>query len=226
MRQQLAACLIVLTASAVPAYAVTLTANGGFEVAGSGGATDSDAWEEFAGGAAGTISERTSTNPASGGFAHFVRAIGSDTAGAAAGVTQNSIADVGLGSLAEGSVVSGSFDADLFLGPGGVAFAEFSILDGGGAIVATTGPVALADTLPGYETYTLAPLVVPAFGAAPADTFAAFLNINVAAGAFDGSLAEATIDNVEVTGELAIPEPTSAVLAGMVALGLVARRRR
>lgn len=225
MRQQLAALSILFAAATSPLYAVTLTLNGGFEDAGVGGATDSDVWEEFAGGAAGTLSERDSTNPASGSWAHHVVAVGSPTAGAAAGVTQNSIANAGFPSLAEGSVISGSFDADLFLGPGGVAFAEFSVLNGVGAVVATTGPVMLTDNLPGYETYNLAPLVVPAFGASPNDVYAAFLNINVAAGAFDGSLSEAYIDNVEVTGAV-IPEPTALALMGVAAVGAAIRRRR
>lgn len=225
MRQQLAALSVVLAALATPLYATTLTGNGGFEVAGGGGATDSDLWEEFAGGLPGTLSERDSTNPASGSWAHHIVAIGDVTAGASAGITQNTITDVGLPSLQEGTAVTASFDADLFLGVAGVAFGEFSVLNGDGSIVATTGPVALADTLPGYEPYTLPPLLVPAFGPGPNSVYAAFLNINVAAGAVDGSLADAFVDNVEVIGEL-IPEPTTAALAGVVAFGLVTRRRR
>ncbi|MEO0586877.1 MAG: PEP-CTERM sorting domain-containing protein [Planctomycetota bacterium] len=217
-----AACVFL---SAGTAQAAPLTGNGGFEVAGALGATDSDEWGEFAGGAPGTLSERDSSNPASGQWAHHVVALGSPTAGAAAGITQNSIDVTGGISLDAGTVVSGTFEADLMLGPGGVAFAEFSILNGIGAIVATTGPVALTDTGPGYETYNLSALNVPAFGASPNDTFAAFLNLNVAAGAFDGSVAEAYFDNVSVNGTL-VPEPASLALLALGGLAVAGRRRR
>ncbi|MEM1304799.1 MAG: PEP-CTERM sorting domain-containing protein [Planctomycetota bacterium] len=225
IRTALSLAAVVCLAAALPGSAVAdpLTGNGGFEA---GTATDSDLWSEFAGGAAGSLSERDGTNPASGSFAHRVLALGDDGLGASAGITQNSVADVGFLSLAPGSVVSGSFDADLILGPGGVAFAEFSILNGIGALVATTGPVALTDTGPGYETYNLAPLVVPGFGPAPADVYAAFLNLNVAAGAFAGASAEAFFDNVSVDGTTVVPEPTTAALVAIVGMGLAVRRRR
>ncbi len=197
---------------------VGIQTNGGFEL---GSGADSDGWEEVAGGPAGTVSERFFGMAASGDYSHRISAVGDDTAGASAVLIQNTQFN-GLDSLAPGSSVSLSFDAATNFGPGGVGFYVLRVLDASGAIVADTGLQNLAAT-GGYQSYSTAALTVPAFGAAPSDYYAAFVEISVAAGAFDGSSAEAFIDNVVISGTV-VPAPGA---LGMLALGgLVAGRRR
>lgn len=207
------------------AFADLLSGNPGFETAGGGGATDSDLWNEFAAGAAGTLSERDSSNPFAGSFAHHLLAIGDDTQGATAGINQNSIADVGFLSLQENTTVSAEFQWNGNLGPGGVAFGALRILNGVGAIVADTGLVALPNTGGSYQLVSLGSLNVPAFGGGDNDTYAAFLEINVSAGAFAGSTSEGYVDNVNVQG-LVVPEPTAATLLCVGFAGMLIRRRR
>ncbi len=203
----------------------TVIGNGGFETAGMS-ATDSDLWNEFSGGAAGTLSERDTNiaNAFDGASSHHIVAIGADMVGAAAGINQNSVADGGLLSLDEGTDLTASFFWNGNLGPGGVAFAALRILDGTGAVVADTGLINLPNTM-GYTMQTLPTLTVPAFGAAPADTYAAFFEVSVAAGAFDGSFAEGFVDGVDVQGSV-VPEPASAGLVGALCIGMLIRRRR
>lgn len=209
--------------AAAPAFADNLTGNPGFEMPGLT-AADSNQWTANSGGPAGTLSQRDSSNPRSGNWAHNIVAVGSDAAGAGAGITQNSIADAGLLSLAPGSSVSLSFYGNYNFGPGGVGFYALRILNGAGAIVADTGLQTIANSTNGYQLFTSPSLTVPAFGAAPDDTYAAFVEISVAAGAFSGSTASAFIDDVDVQGTV-IPAPASLALMGG-GLALVGRRRR
>ena len=185
-----------------------LAANGGFE---SGTGADSDNWNEFSGGAAGTASARSSNSPLAGGWSHELNAVGSDGAGAFAGINYNSIADGGFASLAESSVVNLTFDAETNFGPGGVGFYALRILNSDGGIVADTGLQNLAPS--GTNSYDIS-INVPLFDAAPNDTYAAFVEIVTNAGGFDGSEAFARVDNVVLTGTL-VPAP-----AGLAALGL------
>lgn len=218
---------LLVTTLAFPANAANLAGNAGFEVAGVGGATDSDLWTEFSGGPAGTLSERDGTMPFAGSFAHHLVAAGDPTAGASAGINQNSIADVGLPSLKPGSALSASFEWKSSYGPGGVGNAFLRILNGVGAIVADTGAIPLPDTAGAYAAQATPGLIVPAFGAAPNDTYAAFLEITTAAGAFTGSSADAFVDDVVIDGTT-VPEPASVVLmsVGLICLVGVANRRR
>lgn len=205
------------------AFAADITGNGGFEIAGAGGPADSDLWSEFAGGPVGTVSARDASMPAAGAWAHYINAVGDATAGATAGINQNSIADVGLPSLQEMTSVSADFSWKGALGPGGVAFGVLRILNGAGAIVADTGLVALPDTGGAYTMQSLGSLMVPAFGGAPDDTYAAFVEISVSAGAFDGSVASGYVDQVRIDGTL-VPEPSSLALLAVSATLLWRRR--
>lgn len=192
-----------------------IATNGGFEF-GTGG--DSDAWTEFGGGAAGTVSERTMDTPIDGAWSHNLLAVGDNTVGGAAGISQNTLTDGGLASLLENTTLSYSFDAVTDYGPGGVGFYALRILNGDGAIVADTGLQMIAT-----GSNATAVLNVPAFGGGANDTYAAYMEIVVNAGAFDGSYSNAKIDNVVLDGTL-VPAPAS---ASLIALGgLVAMRRR
>ena len=183
---------------------VPVAFNGGFEVAGFGGPTDSFGWNQFAAGAAGSLSQRDGTSPRTGGFAQHLVALGDVGMGADALITQNSIGDGGRPSLQQNTQLSANFSAKLTLGPGGVMFYQLRILNGGGAIVAATGlGVATAGTGGAYQTYSMGPITVPAFGEAPNDVYAAFIEIKTSAGAFVGSSAEGVIDDVNIIGTLA-----------------------
>lgn len=212
------ATIIASAASAAP-----LAGNPGFEIAGSGPSV-SALWVPSGGGPAGTLTQRDSTNPFSGQWAQFMTAVGSNAAGASAGITQNTIADLSLASLQPGSSLSLSFRGNYTFGPGGVGFYVLRILNGSGSIVADTGLQVVTGSTSGYQLFSTALLTVPAFGAAPNDTYAAFIEINVAAGAFVGSTASAFIDDVNIDGTI-IPAPASVTLLGVGLLAATRRRR-
>ena len=206
------------------AVADDITGNGGFEVAGMGGAADSDQWNEFFGGAAGTVSERVTSGQASGTAAHRILAIGADGMGAVAGINQNSINDGGFLRLEENTSVTATFDWLGNLGVGADAFGVLRILNGSGAIVADSGLQALGDTNGSYDPRMLS-VNVPAFGGGVNNTYAAFLEINVAAGAFNGAISEGFVDNVVINGT-PVPEPSSLMVIGAIGAGLLVRRKR
>lgn len=210
--------LVCLSGLAIAATACAddIAANGGFEM-GDGG--DSASWSEFGGGADGTMSARSMDDPITGLWSHVLFAAGDNLGGGAAGINQNSIADGGLASLQEMSSLSLAFEAETDFGPGGVGFYALRVLNGDGAIVADTGLQPIANGL-----NASADLMVPAFGGGPNDSYAAFVEIVVNAGAFDGSFAGAKLDDVVVNGTL-IPAPGAAVLLGAGSLALMRRRR-
>jgi hypothetical protein len=211
-----------LASFSLSADAANVAMNPGFENAGVGGPTDAESWNLFAGGAPGTLSERGGSNPSTGSFAARILALGADGAGASAGINQDSIS---LGSLAEGTSVDATFDWLGNMGPGGVAFGALRIRNGVGAILEDSGLLVLGDTAGSFENRSLGPLTVPAFGAAPNDSYSVFFEVSVAAGAFDGSSAEGFVDNVIVNGTV-IPEPSASILAGLTLLGFASCRRR
>ena len=208
----IAGLLVSIAASAATA---DIAVNGGFEF-GTGG--DSDNWVEAGGGAFGTMSFRSDTDPISGSWSHQLNAVGADGQGASAVVLTNTLADGGLPSLQENTTLSFAFDAETDFGPGGVGFFVLRILNGAGAIVADTGLQNIAN-----GSNASAVLNVPAFGGGDNDSYAAFIEISTAAGAFDGSFSNAKIDNVTLDGTL-VPTPASAALLALG--GLVGMRRR
>lgn len=209
----------ILAAATTAMAGSAIQSNGGFEL---GVGADSQDWSEFGGGAPGTVSERVFGNAASGDYAHFISAVGSNSTGASAGISQNS-QFVGLGTLAAGSSLQLSFDALSNFGPGGVGFYALRILNADGAIVADTGLQNFGNGSGQYTSYSSAALIVPAFGGGSNDFYAAFVEIVAVAGAFDGSFSSAYVDNVVITGT-AIPAPGALALLGLG--GLITGRRR
>ena len=195
-------CAALLMGLSPLARADEVIVNGGFEIAGPGGATQSANWVALVGSVPGTLSMRDSTSPRTGGFAQHIRAVGGSAIGSTGGIIQNSIADCGLPSLQQSTTVRATFSAKVNLGPGGVGFYTLRILNRNGAIVASTGLGAMNDTAGAYRQFSMGPLTVPAFGAPPNDSFASMIELVVSAGAFTASNAEAFIDDVSVTGTL------------------------
>ncbi len=197
-------CLLVagVVCTALPSVALAdeVATNGGFETAGFGGPTESFAWGFAASGGPGSLSQRDGTMPRTGAFAQHLRTFGSDGMGGNAAVFQNSITDGGLSSLQENTQLSASFYGKYTLGPGGVGFYVLRVLNANGVIVAQTPLGVITSGTGAYQNITMGPITVPAFGAPPNDVYSAFVEINVAAGAFVGSSAEAFIDDVSING--------------------------
>lgn len=212
--------IVALLAAAGAASASSIVANGGFE---SGAGTDSDQWNQIASGGPGTVSDRSTVMPLTGVHSHLLNASGISGIGSVASLFQNSIADAGMASLAPLTTVTVSLNAKVNLGPGGVAFYALRVLNSDGVIVADSGLQGLASSN-GYVAYNAA-VNVPAFGAFPNDTYASFIEIFVAAGAFEGSSAQAFIDDVQIDGTL-VPAPGALALVGLAGIPAVSRRRR
>lgn len=183
------------------AAAVDVVGNGGFEEIGFFGPESAFLWDLVSNGGPGTGSTRSSVSPISGDYSQYMIANGTPSLGATAGVTQNCYAATAGVSLVPGSTVQLSFSAKGNAGPGGVGFYALRVLNVSGAIVANSG---LQVFFPGASVaqYSTAALTVPAFGEPPNDGYFAFVEIVVAAGAFDGSTINATIDNVMVEGTI------------------------
>jgi hypothetical protein len=194
---------VAVMAGVCGARAQDVIVNGGFEAEGEAGSTDSGSWIEIANGGEGTLSERVGSGAAVGSFAHRLVAVGQNGLGGTGVILQNSRTNGGLASLEQNTQVSAVFQANVDLGPGGVGFYTLRVLNGAGAIVASSGTGVITRSTNGqYEFFAMGPLTVPAFGEAPNDVYSAFVEIAMAAGAFPESRAEGLIDGVVVTGTL------------------------
>lgn len=183
------------------AAAVDVVGNGGFEEEGFFGPESAFLWDLVAGGGPGTLSQRTTESPIAGTYSQYFIANGAEGMGGTAGVVQNCYAATAGVSLTPGTTVQLSFSAKGNAGPGGVGFYALRIVNTGGAIVANSG---LQVFFPGASVaqYSTGTLTVPDFAEFPNDGYFAFVEIVVAAGAFEGSTINATIDNVMIEGTI------------------------
>ncbi|MEM7629847.1 MAG: hypothetical protein AAF356_10550 [Planctomycetota bacterium] len=180
---------------------VELAVNGDFETG------DLTGWSDFS---SGLQSFGVTNDVNSGNFAgQFVN----PDAGTAGTIKQ---ANVGVGQVASGDLVTISFAAKANVGPGGVLFAEFfSELSGGGvssAEILGGGPLAVTSD---WQTFNFTAV------AGPDVSGGVTLQFNGATGAFAGSTIEYFVDDVSIQ---IVPTPAVASLLGMG--GLVAMRRR
>ena len=184
------------------ASAIELATNGGFETG------DTSGWTEFP-----TANSTFNITSDSNSGAWAAEVFNNDSASAAV-VKQ---ANVGIGVVNPGDEVTISFAAKGSFAEGGVSFAEFfSEIDGGGTSsseILSGGPLALTDQYQDFVFTTTAGADVSG---------GVSLQFTATTGGAPGSTAVVFIDDVSIS---VVPEPSTALLAG---LGLVAgfvRRR-
>lgn len=201
MRLGTAACVLLMAATATAQ--IELTSNGDFETG------DTSGWVEFLSPGQSFV---TTSDAASGAFAGL---LSNPNEGVTSVIKQ---ANLGIGTVQPGDEVTISFDAKGVQGVSGVVFAEFfSEIDGGGvssAGILGGGPLGLTDQ---YQTFNYTAIAGADVSGGVTLQFAAVT------GAVVGASAELFVDNVSVS--VAIPEPTTALLAGLaLTAGLVRRR--
>lgn len=209
MKCLLCAGLVLLgsAASRSDAAVFELTSNGGFETG------DTTGWDAFLGG--GTQTFGVSATAASGSFAGQIF---NGDPGTPAVVKQ---ANIGIGIVSPGDEFTITFSARGTGQAGGVHFAEFfSEVDGGGVSSSVIlGGAPLFPPSDSFRNYSFTAIAGPNVSAGVT------LQFNAATGANIGSTSLLLIDNVSVTVDAAIPEPTTVALIGMAGLALVGRRR-
>lgn len=199
-KMMIAGMTFALTAAGLAAG--ELTTNGGFETG------DTSGWESFP---TANSTFNISTDANSGLFSAEV--FNNDLA-ASAVVKQ---ANLGIGTVNPGDPINISFAAKGEGVIGGVAFAEFfSEIDGGGTSsneILGGGPLALTSDWQTFNFSTIAGADV---------TGGITLQFAAVTGGGQGSVSVLFIDDASVT---IIPEPTTAALLGLGAVGLFLRRR-
>lgn len=185
------------------AMALELTSNGGFE------AGDTSDWVSFP---TGNSTFGVTGDANSGVFAGELINLAS---GSAAVIKQ---ANLGIGLVNPGDEITVSFSAKGEGVAGGVSFAEFfSELDGGGTSAAeifTGAPLLLTDQYQDFMFTTTA---------GPDVSGGVTLQLTATTGANIGSTMSLFIDDVSVS--IAIPEPSTTLLAGLGLLAGAVRRR-
>lgn len=209
------AASIALGAVAAQAATTNGFANGGFENA--GGSTPAASWLGAANG------YTLSTDAHSGLFSAQL----SSAAFGAAVMLQNSKDQGGMADLTVGDVPTFSFWAKGTAGGTGNVLFALRYLDGTGNIKASSGNVFFQNQINENSwtqiTYTLASGV-------PVGATAAFVEFSQAIGPIDAGLhpGRVLIDDVHLGVAAAVPEPGTyaMMLAGLGAVGVIARRRR
>tara|TARA_R110002049_G_scaffold4601_5_gene32674 strand:- start:938799 stop:939524 length:726 start_codon:yes stop_codon:yes gene_type:complete len=204
--------LAMTTGADVSAATVELATNGGFETG------DLTGWTSFE---TGPGQQSASTdNPKTGTYSGLIN---NNAVGASNSLWKQ--ANLGIGTVVPNQLVTISFDArGSYAVPGGVSFAEFfSEVDGGGVSKAELlggAPLAINGDPNVWTSFMYTATTGPDVSA----------GVTLQLGAVNSPDASGTtmfFDNVSVTIEAAaVPEPASATLLCLGAVGLVLRRRQ
>lgn len=209
-----AAAALALCAGAAQAATQNGFANGGFEVVGT--TTPAESWLQAASGYSLSTDARTGTYSAQ---------LMSPALNAAV-MLQNSVEQGGLPPLMVGDTPAFSFWAKGTAGTTGNVLYALRYLDGVGNILANTGNQFFQGQI-NPNTWTE---ISTNLGPVPVGAVAAFVEFSQAIGPIDGRellAGKVLIDDVYL-GVAAIPEPSTyaLMLAGLVGVGAIARRRR
>lgn len=185
---------------------IELTTNGGFETG------DTTGWVEFPT----ANSTFLLTNDSNSGT--FAAEVFNNDLASSAVIKQ---ANLAAGQLTPGQAIEISFAAKGLGTIGGVVFAEFfSEIDGGGTSsneILGGGPLTLTSD---YQTFNFSTVAGPDVSGGVTLQFA------VVTGGAAGSTSLLFIDDASVQVGSLVPEPTSAMLACISSIGLIATRRR
>lgn len=196
--------IAITAASVISAQAaVQLAINGDFQTG------DTTGWTYF------PTASSTFTVTSPGASSTFAGSVSNLAQGSSAVIKQ---ANLGAGQLTPGESITITFDFLENSGPGGVVFAElFSEIAGGG--------VSKSEILGGGPLFGGASFGQRSFTTTvgPNVTGGVTLQFAFATGAFAGSTAGGTVDNLNIS---VIPEPASSALMGLAGLVFVTRRRR
>jgi len=208
-----AAAVLALCAGAAQAATQNGFANGGFETVGV--TTPAASWLQAAGGYS------LSTDAYTGSFSAQL----ASPAFNAAVMLQNSVEQGGLAPLTVGDTPTLSFWAKGNAGGTGIVLFALRYLDGGGNIKANS----LNQFFQGSINANTWTKITYNLGAVPVGSVAAFIEFSQGIGPIDAGnpAGKVLIDDLYL-GVTAIPEPGTyaLMLAGLVGVGVIARRRR
>lgn len=206
------ACCAVFSLIAPSQAQVELTSNGDFE------AGDVSDWTSFPTATSTFAATNAPADVFDGGFSGTI----ANTDPASAAVVKQ--ANLGIGTVNPGDLITISFWAKGNYANGGVSFAEFfSEVDGGGtskAEILGGGPLFGGASSATYQPFSFMTT------AGPDVSGGVTLQFTATTGGAAGSSAELFIDNVSVSVPGAIPEPGSMALLSLLGLGAATIRRR
>lgn len=228
MTKKLAMLPAMVVGSALSVYSLSNTAsaanlllNPGFEVAGGGGATDADGWNEVVGGPTGTVTRGTVMPAVGSGHAFIDFTNGAPGPGGAYFIEQNQ----GANTIDNGLNYDFSFfaktDTTDFTGVNIFYQVQWLDQDGsdGGGFKGGVETSITGDLTSSYQEFSANNIDVPD----GADSF--LIRFQISAGAVDNISANLYVDSVSLD-VTQVPEPSSSALLGLGGLALVLRRRK